>query len=105
MEKPIGRPKVGEEFSGVSAINYLIPKTKKLSEAGAIKIESERIKNEKVRQLFIRRALYSIGDDRGRELTDEELAILDNYVHGKGPTPEELEKLEASVPESDFINL
>ncbi len=66
----------------------------------AILNESKKVLNPKIRFLYLQRALFSVGDERGRTLGDEELELLSKYVFGKEPlTDEDLARLDELVPD------
>ena len=66
-----------------------------------IRQESRKIENPKIRHLYATRALYNIGDRRGRMLTIEELDLLNKYVTGEDLTDEDLKLLDTLVPDTD----
>ena len=65
-----------------------------------IQEEAGKIKDAKVRHLYILRALHSIGDWRRRELKPEELTLLDRYIQNGRLSDEDQRRLDALVPDS-----
>ncbi|OGG62515.1 hypothetical protein A3C21_00080 [Candidatus Kaiserbacteria bacterium RIFCSPHIGHO2_02_FULL_59_21] len=66
-----------------------------------IREESLKIENPRIRHLYVTRALYNIGDPKGRMLTIEELDLLNKYVTGEYLTDEDLKLLDTLVPDTD----
>ena len=61
-----------------------------------------KIENPKIRYLNTIRALYAVGDPRGRELSDEELTCLDEYLRKKSLSEAELQHLDELVSDDDL---
>ncbi|TSC85549.1 MAG: hypothetical protein G01um10148_935 [Parcubacteria group bacterium Gr01-1014_8] len=64
-----------------------------------IRSESEKIHDERAKYLYIVRSLFEIGDERGRTLSNEELAILDKSIRGERFTKEEEDVLSKNEAE------
>ncbi len=82
--------------------NFLTDDERALKMDDELRIQEEagKIKDAKVRHLYILRALHSIGDWRRRELKPEELTLLDRYIQNGRLSDEDQRRLDALVPDS-----
>ncbi len=72
----------------------------RIDHLGLIQEDAQKIKDPKIRYLYVSRALHSVGDLAGRELSLEELTLLDRYIQHSRISDEDQRILDTLVPDS-----